>query len=764
MIKSTIIKKYVKGNMTKRRANLISIVEKKLPLAFDVIEIKTISFIKKLFHATRKKGNQYYKLFIFFTFSNSLIINYLYDSANANRRLFLQLNLIFIATLIVLTSFIELRINNYVNRSLVIKSVNNTFNLISILAILSISLYITLKSFQYYRLDGRGLEYLIATTVLLSFYLLAFILLCVKNIDAGEEDFARNLIYFIVGATSILSLSTTRTYEYFVNYSINTKILFYIWAIFGFYTLVKYKRISEITNLQFGNRIKSSILLIFYTILVLVLSFRSDYIVSITGSSFHWSYFTGVIKTIRSGGHLLVDTPSQYGFLNVLIPSLIPLDDPRSSFYIFQSLLLVIFCLIYFIVISKSTLFLTNKVFWIIIPTLLIFFADPVLIGPQLYPSSSVVRFLPSTLTAMYLIRREPKLQLALNDLIKITFILIINLLWSGESFLYSAFIIFAYFAFNIMAQNIEANLFLKFKSLLYLYVKVLIIFLIMICISSATYKMIYNLWPDYRLLFFYPTKYARGFGSTELIYNAPFWFPVVISLFLFLLVMRVKTYKDKNSVFIGGSIIIIWLSYYFGRSVADNIIAIYPLIVVILIVAISNLNNFKPFIEFRVLMSLFATFTFLWGISSVLSPNLAKTFGQFQTFSSLPIEDPIKAPDNMSQDLEILSRKYDSPPISFFGQGNLPFIDKDRFPSVNVNQTFIPSPIGLLEAPLNTEERLVFLRKFYENVDVSGGLLVMDNWNFPDRAEQWIVDLDNFFRCEKIIDRENYKILYCKK
>jgi hypothetical protein len=243
--------------MTKSTANLISILEKKLPSTINVIEIRIISLIKKIFNETRKKGNQYYKLFIFITFSNSLIINYLYDSANANRRLFLQLNLIFIVTLIALTSFIELRINHYVNRSLMIKLMNNTINLISILCIFSISFYITVKSFQYYRLDGRGLEYLIATTVLLSFYLLAFILLCVNNIDAGEEDFARNLIYFTVGATSILSLSTTRTYEYFVNYSINTKILFYIWAIFGFYTLLKYKRISEITNLQFGNRIKS---------------------------------------------------------------------------------------------------------------------------------------------------------------------------------------------------------------------------------------------------------------------------------------------------------------------------------------------------------------------------------------------------------------------------------------------------------------------------------------------------------------------------
>jgi hypothetical protein len=153
-----------------------------------------------------------------------------------------------------------------------------------------------------------------------------------------------------------------------------------------------------------------------------------------------------------------------------------------------------------------------------------------------------------------------------------------------------------------------------------------------------------------------------------------------------------------------------------------------------------------------------------LWGLSSVLSPNFSKTFSQLRTFSAIPIGDPIQASESLSNDLEILSKEYNSPPIAYFGQGNLPFIDKDKFPTVNTIETFIPSPTGLLEAPLNTEERISILTKFYANVKVNDGLWVMDKNNFPDRADQWQIDLGNFFNCEQKIEQTDYRILYCKR
>jgi hypothetical protein len=117
-----------------------------------------------------------------------------------------------------------------------------------------------------------------------------------------------------------------------------------------------------------------------------------------------------------------------------------------------------------------------------------------------------------------------------------------------------------------------------------------------------------------------------------------------------------------------------------------------------------------------------------------------------------------------MANDLEVASKKYNSPPISYFGYlGGLPFIDEAKYKNVNFKETFIPSPLGLLEAPLNSEEREFFLQRFYADTNKSSGILVLDKETFPDRAEQWLIDLDKFFNCEIINDREKYQIALCR-
>lgn len=69
------------------------------------------------------------------------------------------------------------------------------------------------------------------------------------------------------------------------------------------------------------------------------ISFRHDSLF-IPGSEYHWEYYIGVVQGIRNGGWLLWDTPSQYGFLNILLASLIPSASSWQSFYIFQGILL----------------------------------------------------------------------------------------------------------------------------------------------------------------------------------------------------------------------------------------------------------------------------------------------------------------------------------------------------------------------------------------------------------------------------------------
>jgi len=731
-------------------------------LNLNEIEVKSNVYVSNIFRVLRNRPKSYYSILIVACFSNPLIINYFFDSNNSSRRWFLQLNLILLSAIIMIYALTR---NIDISKIKVIKKIDFLSYLLAALGLLSVLLingYILIKSFRYYRLDGRGLEYLIATLFLLVFYSYVFYKIALEK-EIIKFDLVRELIYFSVGALAILSLSTTRTYEYFVNYSISRKLVFYIWVVFGFYLFSKRIKISQKIRETYQIKVYRIIFLSLTATIIIIFSFRSDSITTITGSAFHWSYYADVIKTVRSGGLLLVNTPSQYGFLNLFIPSIMPVSDPRSSFYIFQALLFLILCFVVVRSLKNTELFKNNPIYWTLFPIILIFLADPNLIGPQPYPSSSVARFLPSTLLAIFLIKSK----LQLNNFqysLKICLLLTLNFLWSAESFLYSSYLIFLIVPFSAILDKSNDKIRSLIIRILYQYISLILLFTTFVGFVTILSKVLTGHFLNFKLLFFYPTKYAQGFGSTELTYNAPFWFPIVIIFFLSIIAIRDSLNEDKKNVYVTILILTIWLSYFFGRSVPDNIIAIYPVIIIMTILAISQKSLFSRFIEARVLITLITTFSFLWGIVLITSPDFPKFVSNFKTFSSIPIKNPLEAPPDMANDLEVASKKYNSPPISYFGYlGGLPFIDEAKYKNVNFKETFIPSPLGLLEAPLNSEEREFFLQRFYADTNKSSGILVLDKETFPDRAEQWLIDLDKFFNCEIINDREKYQIALCR-
>jgi len=731
-------------------------------LNLNLIEVKSNVYVSNIFKVLRNRPKSYYSILMVASFSNPLIINYLFDSNNSSRRWFLQMNLILLSGMIIIYALSRNIDNSKIKGIKKIDFLSHLLAALGLLSVLLINGYILIKSFRYYRLDGRGLEYLIATLFLLVFYSYVFYKIALEK-EILKFDLVREMIYFSVGALAILSLSTTRTYEYFVNYSISRKLVFYIWVIFGFYLFSQRNEISQKIRDTYQNKVYRIIFLTLTAIVILIFSFRSDSITTITGSAFHWSYYADVIKTVRSGGLLLVNTPSQYGFLNLLIPSILPISDPRSSFYIFQSLLFLILCFVVVRSLKNTELFKNNPIYWTLFPIILIFLADPNLIGPQPYPSSSVARFLPSTLLAIFLIKSK----LQLNNFqysLKISMLLTLNFLWSAESFLYSSYLIFLIVPFSAILDKSNEKIRSLIIKILYQYISLILLFTTFVGFVTILSKVLTGHFLNFKLLFFYPTKYAQGFGSTELTYNAPFWFPIVIIFFLSIIAIRDSLNEDKKNVYVAILILTIWLSYFFGRSVSDNIIAIYPVIIIMTILAISQKSLFSRFIEARVLITLITTFSFLWGIVLVTSPDFPKFVSNFKTFSSIPIQNPLEAPPDMANDLEVASKKYNSPPISYFGYlGGLPFIDEDKYKNVNFKETFIPSPLGLLEAPLNSEEREFFLQRFYADTNKSSGILVLDKETFPDRAEQWLIDLDKFFNCEIINDREKYQIALCR-
>ena len=109
-------------------------------------------------------------------------------------------------------------------------------------------------------------------------------------------------------------------------------------ALFWKYLVLMPNNLGTLVDEKLLRKYSAGLLL---TVAVL-LSLRIDAVESISGSYFHVSYFSGVVQTIRSGGMLLWDTPSQYGYLNLVLASWIPVADSRTAFLIFQAFLLIV--------------------------------------------------------------------------------------------------------------------------------------------------------------------------------------------------------------------------------------------------------------------------------------------------------------------------------------------------------------------------------------------------------------------------------------
>jgi hypothetical protein len=200
---------------------------------------------------------------------------------------------------------------------------------------------------------------------------------------------------FLIASLLVSTLMTTRNIK-MISLDVTTdsfsKTLIYaaIFVLIAFF-LLNWKTIEKAPNK--GSRIFVWVSLI---LLNLWLAFRNDALKSIDSSYFHVGYYAEVVKSLHSGGTLLYDTPSQYGFLNLLLISWIPTDDSRFAVYIGQAIL--IFLIVIFILLALQYKLKSNRTFlgYSLITIIVFYFADPDLIGPHVYPSSSALRFAPS--------------------------------------------------------------------------------------------------------------------------------------------------------------------------------------------------------------------------------------------------------------------------------------------------------------------------------------------------------------------------------
>jgi hypothetical protein len=434
------------------------------------------------------------------------------------------------------------------------------------------------------------------------------------------------------------------------------------------------------------------------------LSFRTDALF-IPGSEFHWEYFVGPIRTIRNGGWLLYDAPSQYGFLNILIANLLPFPSSWQSFYIFQSsVLFLTSSTVLFLLFSIGQPGISSRFLIFLLIMGSFFFADPAWIGPTPYPSSSVTRFFCCyLLLCLSFIPKHNKYRTLL-----VSFGWLIGILWSAESSLYSTVIYFFYITADLInGKSWETRKHILFKYFIYSFS----LLIGALGIIAAYYQIKLGHPPNFLSHFDYALGYASGYGYVPFPLNGPGNFMLMIFLGLGLLTL-ISSRSHENATITASLACAtgcVWSigSYYLGRPVPQNITAIFPLLTTCVLIGLLQARRISPNLPFGPLSAAAFPLFFL-----VLSTFYTSSFWRksitFQSFSENISTKLLHKSDELTKTLEKIDPKGIMPRV-YLGDGAVsPKSNNDLS-----EKTWLPTPLQLIMPPISQKRKEQILNRF---------------------------------------------------
>jgi len=490
-------------------------------------------------------------------------------------------------------------------------------------------------------------------------------------------------------------------------------------------------------------------------------SLRIDFPQSFGGSWFHVSYYVGPILSHRAGGTLLYNIPTQYGIGPAFFGNLFSFLKPHTSFFLSQAFLLLFVCFCVYLQLRtkidvKLKLIAATTIF-----VVAIFNSDPELIGPQGYPSSSVMRFGPSVILLCLSLhafdtwdRRTTKMELAVAGCAGISF------WWSPESGLYTVFIL-------VVLTYVLAKQFSQSHPQIILWINLLLRLLVapiaMIAFLLAAYVFARSgHLPDFTLLTLYVTEYGSGFGSVDLSRSTAGWLYLILSGGLIADAKRKGHDRYRNAILIAA--LLAWSSYFFGRAVPDNLIAQIPLLATVLLLSSNSFSLRDSANEDQTQPRLTNIIGLQAGVlffsSLVLNPQLATTVQEFSIMTTGPTWGGTTI---MSEDLNeafthIPTSTVDQP-IAYIGFAGLlpPFEDK-----TSSTETWLPVPLTMLEEPIPPDVRTELVRRFARSTRRSGLLVIDASASTEERIKGWIDTLEKTHKCTLLVGRNEVQIHQC--
>lgn len=520
----------------------------------------------------------------------------------------------------------------------------------------------------------------------------------------------------------------------------------------------------------------------------IALALRIDAISSTPASYQHISYFSGVVQTMRSGGMLLWDTPSQYGYLNLVLSSWIPISDSRTAFLVFQALLLIfVYCAVLALLSQRffnQWIFLTAGTIFLIA----LFFASPRLIGAQAFPSTSVVRFGPSMLLLAWLSSQKLIHNIHSRKTRLITAVVFaIGVVWSAESMVYIVFIFgtwnLAAFALsetarkrdvlrNVLAPIIGYSIALSFFLVAFVSIK----------------RMIVNHhFPDWSLFLLAASKYAQGFYSAPQVILSPVWLFVGLLAFVVAIFTCETKQADIDEILeraVLGAVaggLLGWGTYYVGRSLPENFVALYPQFVICALLTISVLKRtsqgssallpgLRNWLKQSTLVFCVVAMSTVT-IAIVGQVGFVSNIANFRfLFQEVKYEESIYDPGDLSNVLTLTRLKLVErgvtvklPIISEDREGFRLPLDDDLEAFYDVEKSWLPVPLALLEEPIPTAIRRELIGRFVTRSRTNGVLVSNKLTSYPGRFAEWLKVLQPYYLCQDIVNTSNYQTVYCE-
>lgn len=488
-------------------------------------------------------------------------------------------------------------------------------------------------------------------------------------------------------------------------------------------------------------------------------------------SALHWEYYVGPIRALRGGSWLLWDTPSQYGFLNILLPSLLPTSTSWHALYLFQGILLFIAASLAYISILICAP--RHRLFAFLLVIAGIFFADPNLIGPTLYPSSSVMRFFWCYVLLFLLVRSVAQRNSnAVTGFFRIgLFAWLLGTLWSFESAVYCSVIYFSilvmaplFASTEMQAENICNGIVQRLRALAIQFSIALLSFSSVLVFIWGYYRNNLGRAPDWAMFYEHAFSYAAGFGSVAITTHGAGNVLILAFVGIASGVFRsgqVSTAHWKQAVVlhIGFMGCIVAISTYFvGRAYPSNVTAVLPIIVLALAIClkIGKLRSgSSPIILSVVATPIFVTLF----ASSIGAPSFPKTVLSIKTMTGhIERQIPFAEPELM----ELMARANVTPStnVTYYGfSAAMPtYVDQSGHREV-FDTTWLPNPLQLMEEPINSARRETTISRFASRMPTYGFFVQAKGQN-DDRATEWLSIIGAVRHPEQVYESQNYRII----